>query len=83
VMYSAATGADDQLVAGEGFDSVVVDTVAGAAESFTPPFCADGLTLGGVLDFTGPDAKMFAITTDEATAGFADFLFLTGALTSP
>ena len=83
VMCSAATGADDQLVAGEGFDSVVVDTVAGAAESFTPPFCADGLTLGGVLDFTGDDAKMFAITTDEATPGFADFLFLTGSLGSP
>ena len=83
VMCSAATGADDQLITGEGFDSVVVDTVSDAAESFTPPFCADGLTLGGVLDFTGDDAKMFAITTDEATTGFADFLFLTGALTSP
>jgi len=83
VMCSAATEADDQLVTGEGFESTVIDTVAGAAEAFTPPFCADGLTLGGVLDFTGPDAKMFAITTDEATEGFADFLFLTGALGPP
>jgi hypothetical protein len=83
IMCSAATGADDQLVTGEGFDSVVIDTVSDAAESFTPPFCADGLTLGGVLSFAGPSAKMFAITTDGATPGFADFLFLTGALTSP
>ena len=83
IMCSAATEADDQLVTGEGFESTVINTVAGAAEAFTPPFCADGLTLGGVLDFTGDDAKMFAITTDEATTGFADFLFITGALNSP
>lgn len=83
VMCSAATEADDQLVTGAGIDSVVVDTVASAAEAFTPPFCADGLSLGGVLDFTSPDAKMFAITTDEATPGFADFLFLTGSLGPP
>lgn len=36
-----------------------------------------------VLDFSEPVARMFAITTDEAATGFADFLFLTGALTSP
>jgi len=31
----------------------------------------------------GPDAKIFTITTDEATMGFADFLFLTGSLGPP
>ncbi len=83
VMCSAATtSADDEVIA-DSAESTTIDAVAASAEAFTPPFCADGLTLGGVLDFTSIDAKMFAITTDEATPGFADFLFLTGGLGSP
>jgi hypothetical protein len=82
VMCSAATQSDDDLVVGTGFDSQVVDIVSDAAEAFTPPFCAEGLTLGGVLDFTSASARMFAITTD-GTTGFADFLGLTGGLGAP
>ncbi len=80
VMCSAATTTEDNEVIADSAESTTIDTVAESAEAFTPPFCADGLTLGGVLDFTGDDAKMFAVTTDEATPGFADFLFLTGSL---
>jgi hypothetical protein len=79
VMCSAATTTEDDEVIADSAASTTIDTVAASAEAFTPPFCADGLTLGGVLDFTGDNAKMFAITTDGATPGFADFLFLTGA----
>jgi hypothetical protein len=83
VMCSAATTAADDEVIADSAESTTIDTVAASAEAFTPPFCADGLSLGGVLDFTSADAKMFAITTDEATEGFADFLFLTGGLGPP
>lgn len=80
VMCSAATTAADDEVIADSAESTTIDAVAASAEAFTPPFCADGLTLGGVLNFTSDGAKMFAITTDGATPGFADFLFLTGAL---
>jgi hypothetical protein len=83
VMCSAATTAADDEVIADSAESTTIDTVADSAQAFTPPFCADGLTLGGVLDFTSAGAKMFAITTDEATEGFADFLFLTGSLGPP
>ena len=43
---------DDQLLLGEGMDSVVIDTISDSAEAFTPVFCVEGLDLGGVLDFT-------------------------------
>ena len=83
VMCSAATTAADDEVIADSAESTTIDAVAASAEAFTPPFCADGLTLGGVLDLTSGSAKMFAITTDGATPGFADFLFLTGALGPP
>jgi hypothetical protein len=83
VMCSAATTAADDDVIADSAESTTIDTIAESAEAFTPPFCADGLTLGGVLDLTSGSAKMFAITTDEATEGFADFLFLTGGLGPP
>jgi hypothetical protein len=83
VMCSAATTTADDEVIADSAESTTIERVAESAEAFTPPFCADGLTLGGVLDFTGPNAKMFAITTDGATPGFADFLFLTGELGAP
>lgn len=82
VMCSAATPTDDTLVTEAGFGSKAVETLSGRAEAFTPPFCAEGLTLGGVLDFTSAGAKLFAITTDGGT-GFADFLGITGALGPP
>jgi hypothetical protein len=72
--------AADQVVVDSGVDSTATDAVADASEAFTPPFCVDGLTLGGVLNFTSADAKMFAITTTGAEPGFADFLGLTGGL---
>jgi putative metal-binding protein len=84
VMCAAALPTDDPIVIDSGVDSHATSAVADKAEAFTPPFCMDGLTLGGVLNFTSADAKMFAITTTGATPGFADFLGLTGGLgTSP
>lgn len=83
VMCSAATTAADNNVIAETAGSTTIDAVAESAEAFTPPFCAEGLTLGGILDFTSEDAKIFTITTDEATEGFADFLFITGSLGPP
>jgi hypothetical protein len=83
ILCSAASAADDQLVTDEGFESDVIVLLSETADAFTPPFCADGLTLGGVLDFGTEGSGLYAITTDEATPGFADFLFLTGSLVVP
>lgn len=81
VLCSAGgTPTDDQIVVDAGVESDATDAVADSAEAFSPPFCVDGLTLGGVLNFTSADSKMFAITTTGAEPGFADFLGLTGGL---
>jgi hypothetical protein len=47
----------------------VIDTVNQAAKNFTPPICVEGLTLGGVLDFSSTDARVFGLTTDGVTPG--------------
>lgn len=82
VMCSAATDTDDEDIVDVGFTGNVVDTVAAASDAFTPPICVEGLTLGGVLDFTSEDAKLFGLTTDGGT-GFADYLGVTGGLGPP
>lgn len=82
VMCSAGIQTDDDLVTEAGFESQAVDALSDRAEAFTPPFCGEGLTLGGVLDFTSAGAKLFAITTDGGT-GFADYLGITGSLGPP
>jgi hypothetical protein len=82
VMCSASVATDDNLVKASAASSKTIKAVKDSAQNFTPPFCADGLTLGGILDFTSAGSKMFAITTD-GTTGFADFLGLTCALGSP
>jgi len=84
LVCNAATGGDDQLAVGEGFDSVVIDAIRDAAQGFTPLFCVEGLDLGGVLDFNSMDAKMFGLTTSGATGpGFADYLGITVSLGAP
>jgi hypothetical protein len=80
VLCSASVPTDDQIVVKSGVDSDATQAVADSSEAFAPPFCVDGLTLGGVLNFTSADAKMFAITTTGAEPGFADFIGLTGGL---
>jgi Putative metal-binding motif len=82
VMCSASIATNDNLVKASAAASKTITAVKDSAQNFTPPFCADGLTLGGILDFTSAGSKMFAITTD-GTTGFADFLGLTCALGSP
>jgi Putative metal-binding motif len=82
VMCSASVATDDDIVKASAAASKTITAVKDSAQNFTPPFCAEGLTLGGILDFTSAGSKMFAITTD-GTTGFADFLGLTCALGSP
>jgi hypothetical protein len=84
LVCNAPTETDDTLVVGEGFDSVVVDAISQAAESFTPVFCVEGLDLNGVLDFSSDDAKLFGLTTTGATGpDFADYLGITVDLGAP
>jgi hypothetical protein len=38
------------------------------------------MTLGGILDFESPDAKLFGLTTDGYTPGFSDYVGITVGL---
>jgi hypothetical protein len=84
LVCSAPTETEDQLVVGEGFNSVVIDTIREKAQAFTPVFCIEGLDLGGILDFSSDDAKLFGLKTTGATGSeFADYLGITVDLASP
>ena len=84
MVCSAPTDTNDSLVVGTGFDNIVINAIKNAAQAFTPAICAEGLDLGGILDFNGPDAKLFGLTTTGATGpGFADYLGITVDLESP
>jgi len=83
VMCGASTGTSDENALLASFESKVIDTINQAAENFTPPICVEGLTLGGVLDFTSSQAKVFGLTTDGVTPGFADYLGITVPLAPP
>jgi hypothetical protein len=77
VMCGASTGTSDEIALLQSFESKVIDTVNQAAKNFTPPICVEGLTLGGVLDFSSVDARVFGLTTDGVTPGFSDYLGIT------
>ena len=77
VVCSAANAGDDSVVTQESAQDSTVDEVAANAEMFAPPVCAQGLDLGGVLDFS--QGKLFTVTTTGSTP-FADYLGITGDL---
>jgi hypothetical protein len=80
VLCAASLPTDDPSVIDAGVESDATQAIGDATEAFAPPICVDGLTLGGIVNFTSADAKMFAITTSGATPGFADYLGLTGSI---
>jgi hypothetical protein len=82
VLCSSSVPDGDDAVLAESFQSNTVGTVSDAAETFTPPICIDGLSLGGVLDFSSDEAKLFGLTTDGGT-GYSDYLGLTVGLGPP
>jgi len=81
-MCKAASSADDSSILEQAVSSKITEAVAKHSEDFMPPICVDGLNLGGVLNFSSPDAKLFGLTTNGGT-GFADFLGITVGLGTP
>jgi hypothetical protein len=77
VVCGAAKAGADEVVTQQSASDPTVDEVAANAEQFAPPICAQGLTLGGKLDFS--EGKVFTVTTNGGT-GFADYLGITGNL---
>jgi hypothetical protein len=83
VMCGAPDVSDDLSLLREAFQSIVIDKIAENAEKFAPDFCAEGLTLDGVMELIYNNAKLFGLTTDEVTPGFADYLGITVDLQAP
>ncbi|MFB1500901.1 hypothetical protein, partial [Thiocapsa sp. N5-Cardenillas] len=79
-MCNVSGTSDDQNILERAFESVVIEKVAENAEKFTPPMCIEGMSLEGVVDIDFDEAKLFGITTDGLTPGYADYLGVTVGL---
>ena len=71
----AATQAADTQVTDTAAGDTTVDEVTANVGYFTPPLCAKGLNLGGVLNFTAP--QLIAIKTNTS-ADYADYFGIIG-----
>lgn len=80
VMCNVSGTSDDQSILAQAFESVIIDKIAENAERFAPPMCIEGLSLKGVIDIDFNEAKLFGITTDGITPGYADYLGVTVGL---
>ncbi|MFB1509290.1 MAG: hypothetical protein AADX96_08095, partial [Thiocapsa sp. C3-sup] len=76
-MCNVSGTSDDQNILERAFESVVIEKVAENAEKFTPPMCIEGMSLEGVINIDFDEAKLFGITTDGLTPGYADYLGIT------
>ena len=55
-----------------------VDTIVANVGAFTPPLCAKGLDLNGILTFSNP--RLISIHTNGADANLADFFGIIGEI---
>jgi len=78
VVCGAATATDDDaLVDAAGGDPKVTEIV-NDLEMFSPPLCANGLTLGGFVNFMVP--RLIAIDVPGGDPDFQDYLAITGEI---
>ncbi|HXU10939.1 MAG TPA: putative metal-binding motif-containing protein [Candidatus Binatia bacterium] len=75
IICSAPTATSDDVITGTAANNSVVDVLGHKVDTFTPPLCANGLTLDGFVNFLNP--KLIAIDTD-GDATFQDYLAITG-----
>jgi putative metal-binding protein len=75
VVCGAATAGSDDIVTGTAAENSTIDVLGAKVDAFTPPVCANGLTLGGFVTFVNP--KLISVETDGDTE-FQDYLGITG-----
>lgn len=82
VVCGGATAAveDGDLASSSAGDTTIVD-LTDRVDLFTPPLCAEGLTLGSFVGFDVTNAKLIAIESD-GDSSFQEYLGITGAINS-
>jgi hypothetical protein len=75
VVCSAPTTTSDDIITGAAADSSAINVLGSKVDSFTPPVCANGLTLDGFVSFINP--RLIAIDTDGDPT-FQDYIGITG-----
>lgn len=77
VCGAASATDDDALIDAAGGDPKVMEIVNNL-EDFSPPLCANGLTLGGFVNFIMP--RLIAIDVPGGDPDFQDYLAITGEI---
>jgi len=75
VVCSAPTATSDDVITGTAAENSTIDVLGNKVDAFTPPVCANGLTLDGFVQFLNP--RLIAVETD-GDATFQDYLGITG-----
>jgi hypothetical protein len=75
VICSAPTATSDDVITGTAAENNTIDVLGSKVDAFTPPVCANGLTLDGFVSFLHP--KLIAVETDGDTTS-QDYLGITG-----
>jgi hypothetical protein len=75
IVCSATTATADDMITGTAAENSTIDVLGSKVDAFTPPVCANGLTLGGFVSFINP--RLIAVETD-GDATFQDYLGITG-----
>ncbi len=74
------TPGDDDLIATEAATNSTNDILLENATRYSPPICAEGLTLGGFVQFANP--RLIAIEAD-GDPDFQEYLGITGDVAAP
>jgi len=77
-MCGAATETDDGSVTLEASQDDTVAEINANVDKFTPPLCADGLNLGGLLNFQNP--KLIPLKTNGEGTTQADYFGIIGEI---
>ena len=75
VVCSAPTATADDTITGTAAENSTIDVLGTKVDAFTPPVCANGLTLNGFVNFINP--RLIAVETD-GDATFQEYLGITG-----
>jgi hypothetical protein len=75
VICSAPTATSDDVITGVAAENSTINVLGTKVDAFTPPVCANGLTLNGFVNFLNP--KLIAVETDGDTT-FQDYIGITG-----